>query len=623
MVQLPGGRFLRFRSIRSKLLLYFSAVASLPLLTLGILGPYLSARTIESETTSHTVQLIRQVTRNIEFYVRQTESIISIIDANPSVQAFMSFNGSAQPFSASAEGTARELLRSLSDAHPEIAGILVVSADNHSLSNEIQPLTRDPLTEESWYRQAVDNRGIVQLLPRPIGRNLRSSHEYSADEVVSIVKAVVEARTGECRGVVLIDLRLRVMEEIFEDMTVGLGGFLFIEAPGGAVVYTPVNPIVYRVRDQWLDTSRTSSVHRIKGEDFQIVSLGSDYTQWKTVGMFPLNEIMSQVSAIRYYSILIALVTVLVALVVSFIFTSSIARPVIKLRALMKEAEEGNLAVRFKDRQEDEIGYLGKSFNTMIEEVQKLIDMVYREQQSKREAELKALQEQIKPHFLYNTLDTIQWMAQEHGAQDIVRVVGALTSLFRIGLSRGKEMIRLADEMEHVRSYLIIQKARYEGKFDFQLTTEEEALSCMVLKLTLQPLVENAIYHGIKERRGHGEISVSASRRDGMLVLRVSDDGVGMTAAKLEEVRALLFTPQPHGGGLSGYGIHNVHERIQLSFGTRYGLRFESAPERGTTVEVLHPLILSEGLPASADGGSLPPEGLPASPKGGRLPPEE
>ena len=239
-------------------------------------------------------------------------------------------------------------------------------------------------------------------------------------------------------------MRLEVMKEIFDDLTVGQGGFLFIEEPGGAIVYTPVNPVVYRVRDEWLDTPRAISVRRIKGADYQIVSQGSEYTQWKTVGVFPLNEIMRQVSSIRYYSLIIAGVTVLVALVVSVFFTSGIARPVIELRSLMKEAEEGNLAVRFEGRQEDEIGYLGKSFNTMIEEVQKLIDLVYHEQQSKREAELKILQEQIKPHFLYNTLDTIQWMAQEHGAQDIVKVVGALTSLFRIGLSRGKEMIRLA-----------------------------------------------------------------------------------------------------------------------------------------------------------------------------------
>jgi two-component system sensor histidine kinase YesM len=585
---------LRLKSLRSKLLFSFVAVIMLPLLTLGVLGPFISARAIEAETIGHTRQLIRQVTRNIEFYVRQTEGMISIVTANPDVQAFMSFEGSPQPFSEMAQASARQLLRSLSDAHPEIAGILVISADNRPLSNEIQPITRDPLTEESWYREAVDNRGTVQLLPRPIGRNLRSSKEYSADEIVSIVKAAIDPKTSQVKGVVLIDMRLQVMEAIFGDVTVGLGGFLFIEAPGGAIVYTPVNPTVYRVRDEWIRAPGAISVRQINGEDFQIISQGSEYTQWRTVGVFPLNEIMSQVGTIRYYSLIIAGVTVLVALVVSVFFTSGIARPVIALRSLMKEAEEGNLAVRFDGRQEDEIGQLGKSFNTMIEEVQKLIDMVYHEQQSKREAELKTLQEQIKPHFLYNTLDTIQWMAQEHDAQDIVKVVGALTSLFRIGLSRGKEMIPLKDEMEHVRSYLIIQKARYEEKFDFELRMGDELGEAMVLKLMLQPLVENAIYHGVKERRGRGLIQVEALRRDGMLVLRVIDNGVGMSTAKLEEVRALLAASRTHGEGWTGFGVHNVQERIQLSFGTRYGLRFESEPDRVTMVEILHPLVMGD-----------------------------
>jgi two-component system sensor histidine kinase YesM len=185
-------------------------------------------------------------------------------------------------------------------------------------------------------------------------------------------------------------------------------------------------------------------------------------------------------------------------------------------------------------------------------------------------------------------------MAQEHGARDIVEVVAALTSLFRIGLSRGKEMIRLAEELEHVRSYLVIQKARYEDKFDFSLDSDEEVLSSMVLKLTLQPLVENAIYHGIKERRGHGTIRVEARKQDGMLLMRVSDDGVGMSPAKLEEVRALLKAGHSHAAGPGGYGIHNVQERLQLSFGAPYGLRFESS-QAGTTVEVLHPLIAGEG----------------------------
>jgi two-component system sensor histidine kinase YesM len=590
---------LRYRSIRFKLLYSFVAVILLPLITLGIIGPYIAARTVEEEATKHTVQLIGQVTKNIELYIQEMEGIISIIVEDPDVQAFYATDPAAAPFSAEQAAGAHRLLRTVSEVHPQIAGLLLVNRQDRYLSNEIQPITRDSLLDEPWYRKAADDMPVVQLIPRPVGRNLRNTLEFSADDVVSIVKAVVDLRTGLCQGVVLIDMKLDVVKNIFADMTVGLGGFLFIEDSQGEIVYAPVSDIVYRVRTEWLASPLTSeviTVRRIKGADYQIIAKRSDKSSWKTIGVFPLNEIMRQVSMIYYYSLIIAGITVVIAFLASIFFTGSIARPVIKLRSLMKEAEEGNLAVRYEGRQEDEIGHLGKSFNTMIEEIQKLIDMVYREQQSKREAELKILQEQIKPHFLYNTLDTIQWMAQDHGADDIVKIVGALTSLFRIGLSKGKEMIRVSDELEHVKSYLIIQKARYEDKFDFSLDIVEEVLPLMVLKLTVQPLVENAIYHGIKERRGHGTIRVQAFARDGMLVFRVTDDGVGMSAEKLTAVRSLLSASPSGGSERDGYGLRNVNERIQLSFGRQYGLRFESAPDTGTTVEILHPLVAPEEL---------------------------
>ncbi len=586
---------MRYRSIRFKLLYSFVAVILLPLFTLGVLGPYISAGTVEAEITKHTAQLIQQVSKNVELSITKMEGIASIVAENPDVRAF--FGVDTSPFTRTNAAEALTLLGTVSRANAEIAGILLVNLRDQSLSNEMMRVSRDPLQEESWYRKATQNPKTIQLLPRPVGRNLRNTLEYSADDVVSIVKAVLDPRTGSCSGVVLIDMKLEVVRDIFKDLTVGLGGFLFIEDPKGEIVYAPVNDVVYRVRTEWLSSPSAAGVsvtRKIRGADYQIIAKGSVYTGWKTVGVFPRNEIMRQVGAIRYYSLIIGGVTVIFAFLASIFFSGSIARPVIKLRALMKEAEEGNLAVRFEGKQEDEIGHLGKSFNAMIEELQKLIDMVYREQQSKREAELRILQEQIKPHFLYNTLDTIQWMAQDHGAEDIVRIVSALTSLFRIGLSKGKEMIRVSDEMEHVKSYLIIQKARYEDKFDFRLRVEEEVLPLMVLKLTLQPLVENAIYHGIKERRGHGIIEVQAMRRDGSLVLRVSDDGVGMTAEKLACIRALLSKAPEEIPGRDGYGISNVNERIQLSFGRKYGLAFQSEPGKGTTVEVLHPLVREE-----------------------------
>ncbi len=597
-------------SIRSKLLFSFLAIILLPLLTLGILTPIIYSRTIESETTSHTVQMLHQVTRNLEFYIHDMENITFYLSRDPKIHAFLDDTGSSQG--------ALEVLSTYTSAHPEIAGILVVNGNDRILSNEFQRIARDPMRDEAWYQQALLDPDTIQLYPRPIGRNLRNNLEYSAEEVVSVVKAVTDRPSGDFRGVILIDMKLKVVEDIFTNTTLGDTGFIFISDEQGNTVYAPTNNVVYRVRFDWLTGKKPSVVKWIKGAQYQLIYEDSPYTRWKTVGVFSLNDILKQVNTIRYYSMIIAGLTVLMAVIASLFFTTSIARPVIQLKELMKKVEGGDLAIRFQGRVHDEIGQLGNSFNTMVGEIRKLIDMVYHEQQSKRESELKILQQQIKPHFLYNTLDTIQWMAQDHGAHDIVDLVGALTNLFRIGLSRGKEMIPLHEEVDHVRSYLVIQKARYEDKFDYFIDPDPDLAECLVLKLTLQPLVENAIYHGIKERRGHGTIRTDVFKRNDMLVLRVTDDGVGMTEEKLGFIQRMLnrheesfrgpnlraenlaASVQPDTAGedarqqAGGYAIFNVNERIHLSFGTRFGLRISSAYGCGTTVEVLHPLIYGE-----------------------------
>jgi len=200
------------------------------------------------------------------------------------------------------------------------------------------------------------------------------------------------------------------------------------------------------------------------------------------------------------------------------------------------------------------------------------------------------LQAQIKPHFLYNTLDTIHWMAQERGAQDIVDIVAALANLFRIGLSKGKELITVREEIEHVKSYLLIQKARYEDKLDYDIHFNENVLEYSVLKLVLQPLVENAIYHGLHARRGNGKITITAQIQDNKLYFCVSDNGLGIAVEKMKEIEALLHSNKVEALSTS-FGIFNVNERIRLSFGAEFGLKFTSTYGEGTKVEVWHPLI--------------------------------
>jgi two-component system, sensor histidine kinase YesM len=579
------------KGLRSKLLIYFFALILLPFTTLGVLGNWVSSRTIEKEATRHTEQMIAQVQNNTEFYIRDTESTINLLANEPEVINFLGLNQhSPAATKLPIETEIKRFMSNIQGTHPEIAGIMLVNEQDQDISNNMSRISKDALTNDPWYMEAVRSPSVFHLISMPIGRNIKNRINYSADEVVSVVKEIDDPATGKNHGVILIDLKLDFLEKVIKGVSLGKNGFVYIMDDKGNVVYTPINPIVYRVDSKWLDTKSHNIVQTILGKRFQILDSQSHYTKWKTVGVFSLNDTLSEVTQVRNFSIVVGLITLLLGIGAAIIFTNSIVKPVGALRLLMKEAESGNLNVYFDRHSKDEIAELGNSFNNMISEIRNLLDMVYIEQKGKREAELRVLQEQIKPHFLYNTLDTIQWMAQEGKTEEIVKMIAALTNLFRIGLNKGKEMIRVKEEIEHIRSYLFIQKARYEDKLTYEIDIAPEIEDFLVLKLILQPLVENAIYHGIKARRGTGKIQISARRSGEMLIFTVTDNGVGISPQRLNQLKDLLIDGIPL-NDKPVYGSFNINERIKLTFGQQYGVHMISTEGEGTTVEIWHPII--------------------------------
>lgn len=580
------------RSIRFKLLLYFVFTVTFSILTLGLWGSALYKESIEEETHSHTIQMMNQVQRNIEIYLDEMDNVIHYLTKEDTVIEFMRGKelqeGSLDELVALVKQ--RELLYELK--RPEIAGILVVNRGNLYASNTMERITRDPLTEEEWYRAAVGNPDQLHLFSHPIGRNIKMKGQpnLSADQVLSIVRAVKDPVTAEIIGVILIDMRLDFIERNVESVSLGKSGFIFIMDEMDGVVYSPVNRLVYRIKGEWLTGESGSLIKPIFGKEYQIFYNSFNGTGWRIVGTIPLSELLKVVTDLQTATVIVAMFTLLVAFIVSWFFTNSIVRPVDKLRSLMRKVEEGELYIRFPGKSKDEIGQLGNSFNKMVQEIENLINMVYLEQREKREAELKALQAQIKPHFLYNTLDTIQWMAQDRDAQDIVEMVIALTNLFRIGLSKGNEIIGLSKELEHVESYLVIQMARYENKLTYEMDVPAEIRGYQVVKIILQPLVENAIYHGIKLKPGTGKILIRGRIKDNGLTLEVLDDGIGMTEEKLRQVREDLQHVRQSERN-SGYGLFNVHERILLSYGLSYGISIDSTLGQGTVIVVRLPLV--------------------------------
>lgn len=580
------------KSIKYKLLLYFLTLVMLPIITLGIVGNIIYSNTLEDQATLHTSEMINQVNKNLDFYVSEIERIIDYVSQDPYVIEFLGIESSENPNRVDVETQTRRVLSSVKDSYPQIAGILIATDNDLYISNEIYKQTRDPIYLESWYSLAQLNPSLIQLISKPIGRNLSTSLNYTSDDVVSVAKAIRDPENPGSSGVILIDFKLSAIENIIEGITLGKSGFVFVMDSLGSAVYAPVNATVYRVNDRWFrDSDSGSFVKSIGSGSYQIIYRTSSLTKWKTIGIFSLKEALKEVENQRYYAFFIGLTTLLLAILMAFFFTSTIVSPVNELKKLMAEAEGGNLDLYFESENNDEIAVLGKSFNNMIKKIKDLIELVYSEQKSKREAELKILQAQIKPHFLYNTLDTIGWMADRHGAGDIKEVVMALTNLFRIGLSRGKEMITLEQEIEHVQSYMIIQKVRYEEKLNYNISYDPAIGRYKVLKLILQPLVENAIYHGIKQKRGGGMITVTARVIDGnRIAFTIADDGAGIEPEKLQYLND-VFTGKVKREGKQGYGVFNTNERIRLTFGEEYGLSIESELGKGTLVTILHPLI--------------------------------
>jgi two-component system sensor histidine kinase YesM len=257
----------------------------------------------------------------------------------------------------------------------------------------------------------------------------------------------------------------------------------------------------------------------------------------------------------------------------------------------------------------DEITELGLSFNIMIGKIRELLDAKMKEQKNLQKAELRALQAQINPHFLYNTLDTIIWMAEARQTDQVITIVSALSNFFRISLSKGRDWITIGEELERAKSYLTIQRMRYRDILDFKIEADNEVVNNTILKLILQPLIENALYHGIKNKRCGGTIVIRAKRRNAdEILLEVEDDGIGFTPEKLAQLQAELSADSGEIKLESGFGIDNVNQRIRLYYGRQYGLSVKSEYNTGTCATLVIPALqddlIDRSLP-TADRGQL------------------
>ncbi len=577
MHMISKARDLKFRD---KLTFSTLMVALIPLLIFSMLVGPIIFQEIKMNSVQLTRQMVMQTSESLDIYIGTIEKLMDFVGEG-SDGILTDHTGQMKRL--------EEMTAAILQAYPEIAGITIAYSDDSYLGEGMTRISRDRFADESWYQYAIEKEGQLGIIGNALGRNVVNNLNESSDSIFSLVKAFGIDDTGDGCRVVLFDIRHNMIEQLIERVSIGEEGFLYV-VDGNDIVYTPTNDIVYRIdKECYQKEGEDGNEIIIQGKNYFVTNCYSPYSGWRTIGVVPQNEFSAGMNFIYRMFAICVLTCIVLAVFASVKVSATATQPILRLCKLMEEVEAGDFSVRVDTKRRDEIGILGTSFNHMIEKINELINELYVEKQHRLEAQLKSLQEQIKPHFLYNTLDTISWLAREHGAMDVVGLVDALTNMFRVGLSSGRDYIMRREEKKQVVNYLYIQKVRYGERLQYEIKIPEEYDEILVPKLILQPLVENAIYHGVKKKRATGRISIDA-RADGQKIyLRIRDDGAGISADRLAEIREWMEHPENREKS-DGFGLSYMEERIKLTYGAEYGIKIDSQEGEFTEVAICLPL---------------------------------
>ena len=572
-------------SIRTTIFIYFTVTA----LAAGLLITFSLYQRLSGQVTAmvqdENQRLIGQVARSVESYLR---TIMKLSDSL--------YYGAVKNADLSSESVGSELTLLYDNNKDNVDNIALFSEDGMLV--EAVPAARlKPnldVTGEPWFSDALE-KTENQHFSLPHVQYIFDNNENQYRWVISLSRAVeLTSGTSTAQGILLVDISYSSLEQLFDGVTAGKGGYVYLISSDGELLYHPKMQLIDSGRMQENNVAAAAYKDGNHMEEFDgssrfvtIKSIG--YTGWKVVGVTPENVVTLNTIKTRLFIVfIIALILFILALINSYI-SSRITNPIKELEKSVGILEEGNLDVPVYAGGSYEIQHLGKSIGDMAAQIRLLMKDIVTEHEAKRKQEFDTLQSQINPHFLYNTLDIIVWMIENEQKAEAVKAVTALARFFRISLSKGKSIITVRDELEHVRNYLMIQHMRFKNKFTYEIQAEDGVLELASLKLMLQPLVENAIYHGMEFMDGDGEILLKVWKEEGDLYFSVIDNGLGMT----EEQVGNLFTGASHVDSKrgSGIGVKNVNERIKLYFGEKYGLSIESEPDEGTTVKIHLPVV--------------------------------
>ncbi|MCD9022097.1 sensor histidine kinase [Cohnella silvisoli] len=585
-------------SIKKKMTLAFMFTLSLLIILLAIFTFRISSGILIDKAIENTAQNLKLVSEKLEIIFENAENYSNIAITNNTIQQIVSEPPTDIPLENYNKYFAmQESLRNIVDSKTFVDALIVYDLnrkiyDSGNLGNISNiSVTYFSKFAGSFYGLTWEDTHASNYLKGNDSRN-----------VISLFQKFNSARTGSPLGLLQLSIDERYVANQYANIDIGESGNIFIVNKEGMVasdtrkdrLYSSISKDVYF---PWALSHEGGKIFHMDGQDVLVVSRGYARLNWVIIGIVPIYEITkdNQILTEKFFGI--GALFVIAAVILTLLIAKSITQPLNKIKKTVQSVQDGNLDVRLDIKSRDEIGALAKEFNKMVGNTKVLMENIIDEQKKKKEYELAVMQSQINPHFLYNTLESICGLADLKRNADIVKIVNQLALFYRGVLSKGSPIISVEDEIVITQTYLEILKIRYGDQIDYTLDFDPQVYKYKTIKLLLQPIVENSIYHGLKNKRGKGHIHIQGSVKGEQLVISVEDDGIGIKKEQLDKIFSIGDTDSDTDSDYKnrGFGLKSTDERIKLYFGPEYGLVIHSEYGKGTRVTLTLPTLETRG----------------------------
>lgn len=572
---------LRHLKFRQKMLLAFFVLTILPVTLIGFFSYQKSADIIKEKTREYNIDVITEVGRNIEFKLSENRRLYYAIFTNATVQNELRHDNLGFE-SAQAKIEARRRIESIlfeailgSD---DLEAIYIYSLSGNKYNSYH--------VGESYWLSTDDQRRIEEARGSMVW--LRPDPERL---VILGGRAIYDLETQQLLGYLVLHYREKTLAQTYDQINLKQRGHIFMVDGQGRVISSPDKTQLNETIDApYIDKMNKGETHGFFSErvDDKLVYITYkliEGTDWRIISIIHAAQYEKEAISLKNWLLIIIGICCACFLFIAIAWSSHMSKPIRELANMMLRVEQGKFDVRYQYEYRDEIGILGRNFNKMVERINYLIHKVYQEKLLQQRSELKYLQFQINPHFLFNTLDTIHWLASMRDMSEISDMTKKLGDIMREGI-KGDDFIMLANEIRNINNYLDIQKYRFRDRMNVSVDIDIDILHMKVPKFILQPIVENAIVHGVERQIGAGHIHIRGYKEDDVLIFTIKDNGPGMSAEDIAKLQLDKVDDEEQGGGI---GLRNVHQRIKLYYGSDYGVHIKSEIGVGTRVTLVLP----------------------------------